>query len=159
MTLPCSYSTVGKVFDTYPMIGSVTNITSSHIAGAIGAEQVFVEAKLAARYAIPFSPVPPLIETIVTDLATFRLLTQRVFTQERMNASVWPDAFKRGIEVLDALAAGSMALVSGSGTVIAETAGTTIDTAMPWSNQMNSEMTFDEGDWEFMHVGSFHAAY
>lgn len=157
MTLPCSYSTVGKVFDTYPMMGSVTNITSAHIAGAIGAEQAFVDAKLAARYAIPFSPVPPLLETIVTDLATFRLLTQRVFTQERMNQSTWPDAFKRGIEMLEDLATGSMALVSGSGTVIAETAGATIDTAYPWSNTMASTPTMNEGDWFAMTVATSYA--
>lgn len=155
MTLPCSYSTVAKIHDVYPMIGSVTNITSAHVAGAIGAEQAFVDAKLGARYAIPFSPVPPLVETIVTDLATYRLLTQRVFTQERMNESAWPDAFARGVGLLDALAAGSMSLVSGSGTVIGESTAGGIGGEV-WSSTMTSSMTFGEGDW-FTGVNSYAA--
>lgn len=154
MTLPCSYSTVAKVLDTFPMIGSVTAITSAHVAGAIGAEQAFVDGKMAGRYATPFSPVPPLLETIVTDLACYRLLTQRVFTQERMNESAWPDAFKRGMALLDALSAGSMSLVSGSGTVIGESAAAQISGEV-WSSTQTTSPTFGQGDWFEMRVTSY----
>ncbi len=149
MPLPASYATVANVLATYPPVGSVTAITSSQIAEAIGAEQAHVDARLAQRYAVPFSPVPPLIETIVRDLTVYRLLAHRMFTQHGENKSEWVDAWKeRADGYLKGLADGAMALVSGSGTVIdAATAE-----AQVWSSTAANSATFNEGRWEAQAV-------
>jgi phage gp36-like protein len=150
MTLPCSYTTTTAVLAAYPPIGSVTTVSSAHIAAAIGAQQAMIDAKLAARYDVPFAAVPPIIESITTDLSVHQLLTQRVFTGERANKSEWPDAWLRSADLLDALAVGSATLVTGSGTVLATRDSPAQGLGEVWSSTLATTPTMNRGAWQAM---------
>lgn len=147
MTLVASYTTVGRVLAHYPPIGSVTTITSSHIAETIGATQAEINGRLAGRYTVPFGAVPPLIEAITLDLSVHSLLSKRIFTQDRPNATTWLTAWARSFETLDQLAAGSIPLVSGSGTSMPAATGELTVGGIVWSNTMANTPTMNEGPW------------
>lgn len=147
MTLPATYCTVGDVLTNYPPIGSATTITSAQIAEAIGAVQARVDGKLARRYAVPFSPAPPLIQAITCDLSVYRL-HRRLFTQQSQNKSDWPDRWKETEDQLCGLADGTILLTTGSGTVIEATG----ETMQPWSSTAGLAPTMTEGRWEDMQV-------
>lgn len=138
------YATVSAVLAHYPPIGSLSTVSSAYIATQIGHTQAEVDARLAARYAVPFATVPPLIEAMVLDMTVHSILTRRVFTGERTNASAWPDAWKRSFELLDRVANGDIPLVTASGSLVlqASTAGGEV-----WSSSMVSTPTMNEGPW------------
>ena len=56
------------------------------------------------------STPPPLLTMIATDLALYRTLSLRLFTQEQINKSPWVDKFKEAMELLDEIAAGEIPL-------------------------------------------------
>lgn len=150
MTLPASYTTVEKVLTTYPPMGSVTNITSAQIANIIGEQQAVIDAKLAHLYAVPFSPVPPVIEAIVDDLVAYRLLTTRV--RERSRTGEFPEHFRYAQLMLEALAAGSVTVLTSSGTMWARSSDQDSVRGEVWSDTMTYDPTMNEGRWEKMVI-------
>jgi phage gp36-like protein len=138
--LPASYSTVVEVIGRYPPIGSVTAISSLHVANAIGAEQARIDGMLGARYATPFSPCPPVIEMIAGDLAILRLIDTRVLLLQQTKAATdWTAPWKASFDLLIALAAGKIDLVTASGTIIPQLPRTIGEL---WSSTMTSTPTF-----------------
>lgn len=142
MPLPASYATVTDVLGRYPPIGSVSAVTSAHIAEAIGAEQAMVDAQLGARFAVPFAPTPPVIQAIVADLATYRIISTRAMLPEGRDAP-FAEAFRRAGALLSALAAGSASLMgTTSGAVVAAAGGAV------WSTVSVRTPTFTGQEWE-----------
>lgn len=125
---------------TLPMIGSVTTVQSADLSLIITAAESVINAKLSRVYAVPVNPAPPVLETIATDLSLYRLLALRLYTQEQMNNSVWPDRFKEANEVLDKIATGEIPLITASGTTIPAGAGT----AAIFSSTLRYQPTFTE---------------
>jgi phage gp36-like protein len=121
MTLPASYCTMEQVVGRYPPIGSSTAVTSAQIADLIGTEQAIIDGRLASRYTVPFSPVPPLIEAICGDLAALRLVSTRLIkTGDEDVHEIMTARWKHSAELLDQLACGSLYLPTGSGTILGD---------------------------------------
>lgn len=112
-----------------PGIGSRTNIVSAdlHNNFLLTAESI-IDSRLAKLYTLPITTECscgdtcniPILQTIATDLSLYRLLAQRIFTQEKKNESMWPDKFKQAMELLNDIAEGSMELVTEAGEIINE---------------------------------------
>lgn len=137
-----AYTSVAKVIETLPTIGSVTNITSSVITAFITDAEALVNAKLARTFTVPVSGTPPLLAAVATDVALYRMVTRRLVVGEKTNRSEWPNRYKEAMDILDALVAGNMQLVTSSGDTIAQM--NDADTA--WSNTQNLTPTFNEDD-------------
>lgn len=140
MPLPLSYTTVAQITQTVPAIGSATSILSADIAAEAGKIQAMIDGKLATRYSVPFSPVPPIIEAIATDCSAYALLTKRMWASNRTIDEKMVSGLKSAFDFLDALASGSMALVNSAGTLVS---GRT-DRAQIDGSHMDFLPTFDE---------------
>ena len=147
MALPASYATVEDVIGRYPPLGSVTAISSAHVALAIGATQARIDSVLSNRYAVPFSPLPPVVEMIAGDLACLRLVETRVLVQTVMTGDkvkIWTQQLQSSVDLLTALGSGKTPLITGSGTVLGQTAA---GAGEVWSSTMSNTPTFIGQDW------------
>jgi phage gp36-like protein len=127
---------------TLPEIGSVSTLTSGHLTNYANQAESIVNGQIVRRYTVPVSPAPPLLETISTDIAIYRTLI-RLYNQERMAASPWPDRYKESMETLQMIADGSILLVDSAGNVITGRS----DIAEVWSSTKDYTPTFNEGPW------------
>ena len=141
MSLPVSYTTVSKMLLTIPMVGSISTITSENIAAFAGRAEAVINASISRRYSLPLTGTFPLLETIATDLGLYYLLSRRVFTQERMNQSEWPERLRESLDLLKMLAEGVIGLVNTSGDLISVRE----DLAPVFSDKMTFHPTIDEG--------------
>lgn len=112
------YTTVSKLTQTLPAVGSVTTINSAVMAAFIGDADAVIDSKLANVYTLPLSGTYPLLAMISTDIALYRLMTRRVLTEAQGKESSWPSRYKEAMDLLDKLASGDIPLVSGSGEVL-----------------------------------------
>jgi phage gp36-like protein len=135
-----AYTSVPTLKQLYPMVNSVTTVTSADMFLFIQQADSIVNGKIGKQYTVPVSPTPPLLETLSTDLAMYRLLALRFFTQKQMNDSVWPDRFKETMALLDQIADGELALVNSAGTIVDAPEG---DAAFQ-TNNLNYNHTFTE---------------
>lgn len=149
MTLPMSYASVSDVYGCLTFIGSSTNVSSSLIANHGGRVQSIIDAKLGKNYAVPFSAVPPIVNTLCTDLTCYYVLAGTAILANTLKDSPWPQVYKDSMKMLDQLASGEMALISGSGTVIADIASTN---ETIFSNTQNYNQTFQELDFEISEI-------
>jgi phage gp36-like protein len=144
-----NYTTVEKVGNQVPFLGvnSDSDITSAQVAQYITFVGNVIDSKLSQRYAVPFTSTPPVVETIATDLTTYRTLKARGF-RDNDESNEWVKSFKdESSKLLDALAAGSMSLVDSSGTIVS-TVTTFVEVD---SNTKNYKPVFDMRDpvvWE-----------
>ena len=112
------YTDVARVFDTLPDLKQDTDLTSAHMVIFIEDAEAEMNAKLRANYEVPVAGEVPLLQAIATDCAIYRVLSRRIFTQERLENSTWPDRYKECKELLDAIADGSITLVDSAGEII-----------------------------------------
>lgn len=97
-----------SVANRYPdaaVIAGANEVSSSFIAAA----EAEVDARLAVRYTVPFSPAPPLVQSIVTDLAYCKM------TIRQPEAEPLREQVK---ELLAELVAGTLLLVDADGAVL-----------------------------------------
>lgn len=135
------YTTYALVQQTLPKaVTSMTSVTTATVNHFITQAESFVNGKLAKIYSVPVVG-SPMLETVATDLACYRLL-RRLFTQEKKNSSSWVAQFEGAEDDLDAIADGTISLVNSAGTLIAKTVGAV------WSNNEGFTPTFDEGPLE-----------
>ena len=71
-----------------------------------------VDARLSRRYTVPFSPPPPMVQDLCIDLTYCRMTVRQEETAP---------IYERAIALLDALVAGTMPLLTGSGTSLGGT--------------------------------------
>ena len=135
-----NYTSVARVYDQEPAIETISDLTSAHVYSFGEDAEAEINAALARNYTIPVTGSPPILQTIATDITIYRILSRRVFSQERLQASTWPNAFKESRDLLKALVEGNSPLVNSAGTVI--TART--DLAQATSNTENYTQTFSE---------------
>lgn len=118
--MPEKYTTVARIFDVLPQLQEqVTDLTSGEMVVHIEHAESEIDPWLARRYALPLASTPPVIEMIATDLSCYRVLAQRVFTQEQLQDSVWPGVFKESRELLEKIGDGEVLLVNSDGTLVA----------------------------------------
>ena len=114
------YSDNGKVRDLFPKLDEIKSLSVKQVDFFIDQAEPIINGKLAVRYTVPFSPVPPLIESLTTEYALLKLL-DRFFTQEKPSKSEWREIRKEDLdETLNGLADGSISLVSSAGEIIAQ---------------------------------------
>jgi phage gp36-like protein len=146
------YTTVARVYQADPQIGSVSDITSEQIANVFIADaEAMIDSYLAKYYTTPVSVASvtfPVLTAISTDITIYRILSHRVFTQEKLKNSVWPDRFKEAIKWLEGVADGSVTLVASDGSIAPD-----IDTNVEmWSNTRAYIPTMSELDEEYSRV-------
>ena len=113
------YTSVQSVISLGTKIGSFTNVTSADWAGFIEDAGREIDARLSKRYALPFSPVPPILITIASNLAMYEGL-QRIFVDDSPSISEWVDRFwSRANSLLGAIEDGNVLLVTSAGAVVA----------------------------------------
>ena len=139
-----AYTTVNMILDRVPMIGSVSNLDSAQIVAIAERAEAEINASLAKNYALPLSGTSPLIEQIATGFSIYFILAQRIFAQERLQDSVWPERFKEDQAVLDKIRENKMILVDSAGTVITASAAT----AQVKSNTSGYDPTYWDGGSE-----------
>ena len=136
------YTNNGKVRDLYPKIDQVKAITEKQVVFVIDQVEPIINGMLAPRYTVPFSPVPPLIESISTEYALIKLL-DRFFTQEKPSKSDWRATRKKDLDkILNGLADGSISLVNSAGEMIPQRT----DTGGISSSTSEYKPTFDHRD-------------
>src|SRR5207244_4196108 len=124
-----------------PEIGSASNITSAHLALFAGQAEAEINAQLAQRYALPLVVDVPLLTTLATDIAVYKVLTRRIFSAERLAASPWPDRYREAATLLAQIGDGTLSLPDVTGTVLP---GRT-DLAAAFSTTQNYAPTMWEG--------------
>lgn len=158
--MAASYTSIARVYDLEPMIGSLSDLTSAQILSAFAEPaEAEMNARLSRSYEVPITGTIPLLQAIADDLTVYRILSRRVFTQDQLKNSVWPDKFKESMETLNEVAAGKVLLVNSAGTLIGTratvaAAATNVDLYQPtfhdgggWLDQVKSgDKTTDEED-------------
>lgn len=119
-SLPVSYTTVLLCYETLPDLRSATNVESKVVYAHAGRAQAIVNAKVVRRYNLPFALTPPLIESITTDLTIYSVLAKTAIIANTTEDGSWPKAYKESMDLLGAIANGSMMLVDSAGAVIAQ---------------------------------------
>ena len=143
-TYPVSYTTCSLMMTTLPEIGSVSTITSDHLVTFAGQAEAEINARLSKQYAIPFTFVVPVLQTLATDFAIYRLLTRRLYTAQRLKDSPWPDRYAECSSLLADIANGNISLLDSTGTIV----GARTDVQQVYSTTKNNIPTFFEG-----HIG------
>lgn len=139
-TLPVSYTTVDRIYETLPMIGSVTKITSAQIALQAGNEQARINVCLVERYTLPLNVDVPQLSQIATDMTIYNIVAKRMFTAKRLEDSPWPEVYKESLDRLNDIKNGKSVLVNSADQIIAPRT----DEIIMESNTMNYEQTFSE---------------
>jgi len=121
-----NYTSVDRVYDLEPLVGSLADLTSAQLLSTfIDTAEAEMNARLARRYTVPISGTIPLLQAVADDIAVYRVLSRRMFTQDQLKDSVWPDRFKESLETLNEIASGKVLLVDDSGAVVS-TLGTVV---------------------------------
>ena len=149
ITSPVSYTSVTRIHSAYPMIGSVSNITSGILAQYAGDVEAEINGRLSARYTLPLTVECPLLTAIATREAIYRTVVQRTLVQfppAQQGAHPLQVQHRDDQKLLEMLASGAIKLVDASG------ARVSWDTAdMPLASTTKDYYpTFHEGPWTEM---------
>ena len=137
------YTTVDTVYNELPKLRGVTNLSSGDVNRTIGYSQAIVDAYIAKAYTVPVAGTVPLLESITTDIALYRLL-RRFMTSDINKDSPWVERYQESFDVLKAIAMGMITLVDSAGSVVT---GRTTGPSSPYSNTKGYYQTHHEGDW------------
>lgn len=110
------YAQVSDVVVAFKDIQSVLGTGSGQVTSAdvmssfIVPADSFIDAYLAARYAVPVTPTPPLLTRLSADLSVFNILAEK-----SGNIPEWMDKrYERCLKTLEELRDGNMVLSSAS---------------------------------------------
>lgn len=138
-----SYTSVDQIEATMSLIGSMSTITSANIVKHASAAESEINAKIARRYSIPISGTVPILETLATDMAVYRILTGRAIIKEE---HPWFSRYKDANKILDSIMSGTTLLITNSGDVISARSDE-LSGMQPWSNRKDYHPTHWEGPW------------
>lgn len=141
MPVATYYTTVSRILDRYPAIGSDTRITSSQILTAfIQPTEHWMQSQLARLYTLPMTNVP-VLEGLATDLALAKILMDRLYTGQQMKDSPWArNMASRAEKMFEMIVSGESLLVNSAGTLIGAN-----NNFAPTSNTKDYLPTFWEG--------------
>lgn len=97
-------------------------IITANVDKAIADAGELIDGYLRARYSLPLTPVPGLINTLACDIAVYRLYARRVKLTPPEGVT---ERYKNALKLLDQIQKGSIALGTEAG-VTAETSGDSI---------------------------------
>lgn len=90
-----------------------SSITDQDIQVYINRAEAFVNGSLGGVFRVPFNPVPELIKTITTDLATF-FLAESLYSSNMPNLDEYQiTRYERSKEMLEEIARGDLILMVG----------------------------------------------
>jgi len=113
-----TYTSVDRIHTMVPQIGSLSTLTSAQTVELAEYGEAELNARIVKMYSVPVSGTVPLLQALATDLATYQVLAKRVFTNERLKDSAWPDRFKEALETADKIGDGDLLLTDENGDVI-----------------------------------------
>ena len=132
-----SYTTVPKVYNLYPRVGSSSSVNSSAVSFYIDQAENEINGFLINNYTLPFSSTPPIIESIATEYALVKIL-ERFYTQEINSENSWVKERKDYVfDYLNRINTGDIGLYTSSYDLIVWNAGDTV-----YSNTMDYITTF-----------------
>ena len=144
-TYVVSYTSVAKVLEALPSIGSGSTVISGTILAYAERAEAEINARLAKAYSLPIKRSVPLLTSVATDLTIHGLLAKRMRLSGKVDEDVLR-SFSYAREVLEDVVAGKIPLVDSSGSAIA-----TSDSDAPlWTNTEGYTPTFHEGPWSEM---------
>jgi len=141
MSTVVSYTTVSLMQMTLAEVGSISTMTDSVLLLHAGAAEARINAKISKRYALPFTQEIPLLETLSTDMAIYRVLTGRIIINHE---HPWFARYRDAVKVLNEIADGSLPLLDSTGSVLE---GRSDNSMEVWSNTKGYQPTHWEGDW------------
>lgn len=100
-----SWDSVANRYSDAAHAGGAADVGSSFIAGA----EAEVEARLAARYTVPFSSTPPLVADVCIDLAYVRMTARQKESEP---------IYERAMALLKDMVNGTIPLVDASGVLL-----------------------------------------
>ncbi len=118
-----AYTTDTEVKEFLASLQPATAYAGVSITNMITRAQNKIDAKLAGRYVVPFTTVPPLIKDIATEIAAYlvyRVLHASVEVATKSKPTIWYQSFLDAMETLQSLANYEESLVDANGNVIAE---------------------------------------
>lgn len=145
-TLPVSYCAVGQVFSAFPMLSSVSAITSAVVHQYAGTVEAEINGKIAKRYALPLTVECPLLQMLATRETIYRTVVQRAlinFPPAQQGQHPLYNQHKEDQELLKMISEGKIALVDSSGAVISND----ISNMDIYSTTKDYVPTFHEGPW------------
>lgn len=137
------YTSIEEVYSFEPRIGSASNITSAHVLQHIEMTEAMIDSHIVKMYdldALTAANSVPALAAVSVNMSTYSILAKRVFTQQRLKDSSWPDRFKESEKFLEKIAEGELTLVAADGSIIAART----DIAEMWSNTMDYVPTMSE---------------
>lgn len=147
MPLPMSYASVADIYATLPALQSASMVTSAVVANHGGRVQSMIDARLSMLYSVPFLAVPPIVNTLCNDLTCYFVLAGNTILSNTLKDSPWPAVYKEQMTLLNDLASGKVAIVSGSGTVLVKSTaqafvGSSNDAYIPTFSELDFEDSF-----------------
>lgn len=118
-----AYTDVDRIHNMVPQIGSLSTLTSAQTVELAEYGEAELNARIVKMYTVPVSGVIPILQALATDMAVYTVL-KRVFTNERLKDSVWPDRFKDALETADKISSGELTLVDSAGAIVAANTAT-----------------------------------
>lgn len=114
------YTTSAKVRSLYPDLNDATKLTDTQIDFYIAQAENHISARVAQMYALPFSAVPPLLESMATEYSLIKVL-DRYFTAETASKNDWRNIRKQDLDkILESVAVGETPLLTSSLATIAQ---------------------------------------
>lgn len=112
------YTSAIDIRKLFREVDSADSFTDTDIDFYISFAESEVDAKLAARYTLPFSETPPVVRSIATEKALIKVL-DRFFTGQTEDENDWRNKRKEECDaLLDGIVEGEITLVNNAGTVL-----------------------------------------
>lgn len=135
------YTSADDIRKLFREVDSVPEFTDTDMEFYIRFAESEVDAKLAARYTLPFSETPPVIRSIATEKALIKVL-DRFFTGQTEDENDWRNVRKKECDaLLQGIVDGEITLVNSAGTVL----GPRADIHSILSSTNNYTPTFSHG--------------
>src|SRR5262245_45535612 len=125
--MPPFYATVTRIHSAYPEISSITAITSAVVVQFIDQVEAEINARIAKKYVVPVTPLPPLLQAISERETRYRILIQRGLIQfpgYQEGPHPLGVQHKDDQKLLEMIADGELTLTDSAGNVITQNTGT-----------------------------------
>ena len=143
MSVVVSYTTEALLLATLAEASSM-NTSSGVVILHASAAQTEINGKIAHRYALPFTDDIPLLTTLCTDMAIYRILTGRIVITEN---DTWFDRYSIDPpKLLKSIAAGETRLLTDTCAIVPMRTDAAAGGA-PWSNTKDYLPTHTELPW------------
>lgn len=142
--LPVAYTSPSRVGSAFPALNSVSNITSGVIHQFIGDVEAEINGLIGKRYSLPLTVECPILTSIATREAIYRIAVQRALVQfppAQQGRHPMQTQHIDDQKLLEKISRGELQLITSSGAVLgADTSQMEI-----FSTTMDYEPTFHEG--------------